>query len=182
MTNNTATTVRAHHSNAQQGTEKTHTLIITVVDRPGAVDRVVGVLRRRRSMLQSFSLAPDTQTDIFRVTAQVKDAEVVVDHLVAQIRKIIDVQEVTNVTSTQAIQRELVLIQVATANVNTDELIAIGLKAGAAVVDTTPAAMTFEATGSPEEINLILTAFQAYTLHDVVRSGCVAMARMATEK
>ncbi|GER89371.1 acetolactate synthase small subunit [Dictyobacter vulcani] len=180
MTNNAVTSVRAHHTNAPQGTAKTHTLIISVVDRPGAVDRVVGVLRRRRSMLKSFALAPDTQPEVFRVTVQVQDAEVVIDHLVAQIRKIIDVQEVINVTAAQAVQLEIVLIQIATSTVQSADLIAAGQQAGATVVDTTPVAMTFEATGSPEEIDQVVAAFQSYPIHDIVRSGCVAMARLSS--
>jgi len=183
MTNTTTTTTpRAHHSNAPQGTEKTHTLIIQVNDRPGAVDRVVGVLRRRRSMLQSLSIAPTSQNEVFRVTAQVKDAEVVVDHLVAQIRKVFDVQQVTNMSPEQAITRELAVIQVETANADSNAIIAAGRAFGAVVIDATPEAVTFEVTGDAAKIAEALATFQQYGIRDVARSGSVALARDAATR
>ncbi|GCE20443.1 acetolactate synthase small subunit [Dictyobacter kobayashii] len=182
MSNSATTTTRAHHTNAPQGTEQTHTLIIVVQDRPGAVDRVVGVLRRRRSMLQSLALAPSTQSDVFRITAQVKDAEVVVDHLVAQIRKVIDVLEVANVTSEQAINRELALIQVGTTNSDSNIIVAAVQQFGATVIDVNPEAVTFEVAGDAEKIAQALAAFQTYGIRDVARSGCVAITRAATTK
>ncbi|GHO84526.1 acetolactate synthase small subunit [Dictyobacter formicarum] len=177
MSNSATTTPRAHHSNAPQGTEKIHTLIILVHDRPGAIDRVVGVLRRRRSMLQSLSIAPDTQNEVFRVTAQVKDAEVVMDHLVAQIRKVIDVQHVTNISSEQAITREMALIQVETATADSNTIIAASQPFGAVVIDAIPEAVTLEVTGDAAKIAEALATFQKYGIRDVARSGSVAIAR-----
>lgn len=182
MSNTATTTPRAHHSNAPQGTEKIHTLIILVHDRPGAVDRVVGVLRRRRSMLQSLAIAPSTQSEVFRVTAQVKDAEVVVDHLVAQIRKVIDVQHVANVSSEQAITRELALIQVETATADSNALIAAGQPFGATVIDATPETVTFEVTGDAAKIAEALETFHKYGIRDIARSGSVAIVRNAATK
>ncbi|GCE06424.1 acetolactate synthase small subunit [Dictyobacter aurantiacus] len=178
----TTTTPRAHHSNAPQGTEKTHTLIILVQDRPGSVDRVVGVLRRRRSMLQSLSIAPGAQSEMFRITAQVKDAEVVVDHLVAQIQKVVDVQHVANVSSEQAITRELAIIQVETANADSNAIISTGQPFGAVVIDATPEAVTLEVTGDAAKIAEALAAFQQYGIRDVARSGPVALTRDAATK
>lgn len=175
----TTTTSRAHHSNAPQGTEKTHTLIIQVNDRPGAVDRVVGVLRRRRSMLQSLSIAPSTQSETFRVTAQVKDTEVVVDHLVAQIRKVFDVQQVTNVSPEQAITHELAVIQVETANADRNAIVAAGQPFGAVVIDATPEAITLEVIGEAAKIAEALATFQQYGIREVARSGPVALERAA---
>jgi acetolactate synthase I/III small subunit len=177
MTNTTPIIARAHHTNAAQGTEKSHTLIITVADRPGAIDRVVGVLRRRRSQLQSLSLGPGAKVETFRVTAQVRDAEVVLEHLIEQLRKIVDVQDVTQVIAAQAITREMVLVQLDTTVAGRQEIINTGEQFAARVVDEAPGTVTLEATGSSEQIDQLLVVLQAYTIHEVARSGSVVVTR-----
>jgi acetolactate synthase I/III small subunit len=177
MTNSIPAISRAHHTNAAQGTEKKHTLIISVADRPGAIDRVIGVLRRRRSQLQSLALGPGVKPETFRVTAQVRDAEVVIDHLIEQIRKIIDVQDVTQVDAERAVTRELVLIQLETTVAGRQEIIKAGEQFSAKVVDEAPGTVTLEATGSGEQIDQLLVVLQAYTIREIARSGSVVVAR-----
>lgn len=179
MTNSSTTISRAHHTNAAQGTEKNHTLIIFVADRPGAIDRVVGVLRRRRSQLQSLSLGPGTQPETFRVTAQVRDAEVVIDHLIEQIRKIIDVQDVTQVVPERAITREMILVQLDVTAANSQAIVKAGEPFAARVVNETNSSITLEATGSIEQIDQLLVALQGYTIREIARSGSVVIAHNA---
>jgi acetolactate synthase I/III small subunit len=182
MTNSLTTAARAHHTNAEQGTEKTYTLIIFIADRPGAIDRLVGVLRRRRSQLQSLVLAPAAESGIFRVTAQVKDAEVVIDHLIEQIRKVIDVQEVIHVASRQAITRELALIQLDTTATDSKTIITAVEQFAVRIADEIPGTLTLEATGSIEQIEQLLLALQAFTIREIARSGGVVIAPVADQK
>src|SRR5215469_2366185 len=118
MTNTAyATTIaRTGCSDAPQGMERVHTLLVLVFDRPGAVDRVVGVLRRRRAHLQSFNLSQTETPDVVRITALVKDTKVGVDHLFEQIRKIVDVREASHALAQEAFLREMALVNVSTAS------------------------------------------------------------------
>src|SRR5450432_351212 len=100
---------RSGQSNLPQGTEQAHTLIIKVEDRPGAVDRVIGLLRRRRANMQTFVLGHSEQPEIVRITVLVNDSEVALEHLVEQMRKIVDVQQVTKLVSSQTVAREIAL-------------------------------------------------------------------------
>ncbi len=100
MTTHTITSAdRSGQSNLPQGVEQAHTLIIKVEDRPGAVDRVIGLLRRRRANMQTFVLGRSEQPEIVRITVVVNDSEVALEHLVEQMRKIVDVRQVTNLVS-----------------------------------------------------------------------------------
>ncbi|GCF08622.1 acetolactate synthase small subunit [Dictyobacter arantiisoli] len=176
MSNSTiATTIRPHHTNAPQGTEKSYTLIVRVVDRPGSVDRVVGVLRRRRSLLQSLTLLPDQQSGVFRITAQVQDAEVVIEHLIEQLRKIIDVTDVYDSATRPSLTRELVLVQVASNGETARSAVAAGQQAGATVVATTAEAVTFELVGSAAQVEQLITALQPYSILEIARSGGVVL-------
>ena len=177
MTNPAAPTNRSGHSDAPQGTERAHTLIVLVNDRPGAVDRVVGILRRRRANMQTFVLGRSEFPDTVRITVSVTDSEVGIDHLIEQLRKTVDVRQVVNLTFQQAITRELALIKVNSSAERSNQIIELGLLFGAVVVDITPEAITLEVTGSGEKIEKLVSLLQEYGIREVARSGSVAMAR-----
>jgi acetolactate synthase I/III small subunit len=175
MTN--ATIQRAGYSDLPRGAEAVHVLIALVEDRPGAVDRVVGVLRRKRANIQSLSMGRGDAPDIVRITALVKDSEVSVENLAEQVRKVIDVRQVTNLTTQQAVIRELVLVKVGTTADNIQEVLAVADQFGAATVSVKIDEITFEISGSEEKILKCINAFQAYDIREIAHSGHVATAR-----
>lgn len=179
MTNTTyATTMnRTGCSDAPQGAERIHTLIILVVDRPGAVDRVVGVLRRRRAQLQSFNLSQTETPDLVRITALVKDTKVGVDHLFEQVRKIVDVREAIHAPAQDVLLREMALVNVSTISASADTVINAAQQLDARTVETTPESITLEMTGTEEQVTAFIEAMRIYGIHDVARSGSVALAR-----
>jgi acetolactate synthase I/III small subunit len=183
MTTHTTTpTDRSGQSNLPQGAEQAHTLIIKVEDRPGAVDRVIGLLRRRRANMQTFVLGHSEQPEIVRITVVVNDSEVALDHLVEQMRKIVDVQQVTKLVSSQTVSRELALIKLNSTYENVQEIVEQTHLFGAHVVDMTPETVTVEVTGSEEKIEKILALLQRYGIREIARSGRVAMARGTGEE
>ncbi len=175
MTN--ATVTRAGQSVLPQGTERTHVLIALVEDRPGATDRVIGVLRRRRARTVSLAVAQTDSAQIVRITALVKDSDVDINHLVEQLRKIVDVRQINNLTTEQAITRELALLKVNATAANFSEVVEAAQQFGAAVVDATAETVTFEVVGSQEKLAKVMHALQTYGLCEVVRTGSVAIAR-----
>ena len=175
MTN--AAVSRAGYSDLSRGTEAVHVLIVLVEDRPGAVDRVVGVLRRKRANTQSLSMGRGDAPDIVRITVLVNDFDVSVDNLVEQVRKVVDVRQATNLTTQQAVIRELVLVKVGTTADNIHEAIATAGQFGAAAVALSPDTITFEVSGSEEKISKCIDALQAYDIREIARSGYIATAR-----
>ena len=183
MTTHTMTsTDRSGQSNLPQGTEQAHTLIIKVEDRPGAVDRVIGLLRRRRANMQTLVLGRSEQPEIVRITAVVNDSEVALEHLVEQMRKIVDVQQVTKLVASQTIARELALIKLNSTYDNVYEIVEQAHLFGAHVVDMTPETVTLEVTGSEEKIEKLLALLQVYGIREIARSGRVSMGRGADEE
>ncbi|HLI91556.1 MAG TPA: acetolactate synthase small subunit [Ktedonobacteraceae bacterium] len=173
----TTHTARAGHSDVPREAMQVHTLIILVEERPGSIDRVIGVLRRRRAHLQSLALGRTEQPDIVRITAVIKDAEVSIDHVVEQLRKIVDVRQVRNLMARQAVTHELALIKVNGTSENCNEIIAGGQRCGAHAVDIADEAVTLEMAGSTEQVEQLIDLLQPYGIREVARSGPVAMAR-----
>ncbi len=183
ITNQQASIDRPGHSDAPQGAERVYALIILVEDRPGAVDRVVGVLRRRRANMQTLTLWRGGLSDssIVRISVFVSDSEVGIDHLVEQLRKIVDVQRVVNLPYQQSVSRELALIKVSSTAENVNAIIDLGTLFGARVLEITPETITLEVTNSEESIEKLVVLLQSYGIRDVARSGSVAIARGADE-
>jgi acetolactate synthase-1/3 small subunit len=178
-----STAVRAGYSDLPRETEALHVLIISVEDRLGAVDRVVGTLRRKRAQMQSLSIGQSETPNVVRITALVKDTDISIDNLAEQVRKIIDVRQVTHLAACRAVIRELVLVKVATTADNLHGILAAADQCGATVVaidpfeDTARDTITFELSGSEEKIANGISALQAYDIREIARSGCVATSR-----
>ena len=107
MTEHAAPPKRAGQANAPQDAARVHILVLFADDRHGALDRVVGLLRRRRANMQTFAIGRSELPNVVRITVVMNDSEVGVDQLVEQLRKIVDVRQVVNLSSKQAVAREL---------------------------------------------------------------------------
>ncbi len=168
---------RAGQSNAPEGTARTHTLVILVHERPGSVDRVVGLLRRRRANMQTLTIGRSEEPDVARVTAVTNDAEVSVEQLVEQLRKVIDVRQVLHLSAENTLERELALIKVAGTPQGASELIELAAQFGAHVADVASETITFELAGSPARVEELLSLLEPFGIREVARTGSVVMPR-----
>ncbi|MBV9691180.1 MAG: acetolactate synthase small subunit [Ktedonobacteraceae bacterium] len=171
---------RAAQSSVPRGSERTYTLVILVNDRPGAVDRVIGLLRRRRASTQALVLVSSELPGVIRVTAQVTDLDVAVDHLLAQLRKVIDVRRAENLTQQQIVTRELALIKVSSSSTTCNEIIECGRLFGAHIVDNTPETVLLEVTANKEKVDELITLLEQYGICELARSGSIAIARQSS--
>ncbi len=172
-----STSERAGQAEAPKGTERSHTLLIMANNEPGMVDRIVGVLRRRRAQPQTISIGQSEMPNVSRITIQVNDSEVGVDQLIEQLRKIVDVRHIVNLSSEQAVARELALVKVNAAAEKRAEIIEMGNLFGAHIVDLTPETVTLEVTGSEEKIEKLVALLQRFGVREIARTGSVAMTR-----
>ncbi len=179
MTKHVLSVERAGHSDAPAGTEHLYTLLIQIIDRPGAVDRIVGLLRRRRANVQTLILERGSNADTARVTMTGVDSEVGVHHVIEQLRKNADVQDVLSLETQHAVMRELALIKVNADAKSVGDVIECGLAFGARAVDMTPETVTLEVVGSAESIEKLTEQLQEFGIREIARSGCVAMTRGA---
>lgn len=172
-----ASSERAGQADAPKGTERSHTLLVLANNEPGMVDRVVGVLRRRRAQPQTISIGQSEIVNVSRITIQVNDSEVGVEQLIEQLRKIVDVRHIVNVTSEQAVARELALVKVSASAETRAEIIETSHHFGAHIVDLAPETVTLEVTGSEEKIEKLVARLQRFGVREIARTGSVAMTR-----
>ncbi|HEX7735875.1 MAG TPA: acetolactate synthase small subunit [Ktedonobacteraceae bacterium] len=173
---------RAGQSSVPVETARTYTLVILIDEKPGAVDRVVGLLRRRRANMQSLTISHSEQPDVTRITAVATDSDVAVGQLIEQMRKVIDVREVNNLSSEQTVTRELALIKVACTPEQTCQIIELARQNGALIADVATESVTLEITGSAAQLEALLALLQPYGIREVARTGSVALPRGTEER
>lgn len=177
MSNISEANTRAGHSVIPQAIAREHTLIVMVQDRPGAVDRVVGLMRRRRANMQTLTLSGSESENVVRVSVTVNDAEVAVEHVVEQLRKILEVRNVTSIDEQQALTRELALIKVGYTAEQKAEVFGVAELFGAHVIEVAADAVTFEVSGSTARVVKCIEQLRPYDIREVARSGRVTMER-----
>nr|BBH88679.1 acetolactate synthase small subunit [Thermosporothrix sp. COM3] len=168
---------RAGHSVINPDAAQTYTLMTVAGDRPGTVDRIINILRRRRANMQTMTIARDAQADQIRVTITVNDTEVGKAYLIEQLRKIVDVQSVEEISATQAVSRELALVNVASTAETTRDILEVGNLFGAHTVDITPDSIVLEITGSSDKVSACIEQLQPFGIREIARSGQVTLAR-----
>jgi acetolactate synthase I/III small subunit len=168
---------RAGQADAQKGTERAHTLLVLANNEPGMVDRVVGVLRRRRAQPQTISIGQSELPNVSRITISMNDSEVGVEQLIEQLRKIVDVRHVVNLSSEQAVAHELALVKVNASAETRAEVIELGHYFGAHIVDLAQETITLEVTGSEEKIEKFVALLKRFGVREIARTGSVAMTR-----
>lgn len=172
---------RAGQTSVPVEAARSYTLVILIDEKPGAVDRVVGLLRRRRANMQSLTISHSEQPDVTRITAVTTDSDVAVGQLVEQMRKVIDVRQVSNLSSGQCVERELALIKVTSNPQNTSEIIELGRQHGAYLADVTATSVTLEVTGNTAHVEALVQLLQPFGLREVARTGSVALPRGTEE-
>ena len=156
---------------------RSHTLVVLVEDHPGVLNRVVSLLRRRSFNINTITVGASEQPGVSRMTLVVEANSQEVEQAGKQLYKLMEVLKVTDITDTNAISHELVLVKVATKPQNRQEVMLAGQIYGAKFVDAKPSSLVMEVTGSQERIDSFVHMVKPYGIREMVRTGPIAMSR-----
>ncbi len=154
-----------------------HTLSVLVEDQPGVLNRVVSLLRRRSFNIDSITVGHSEQPGMSRMTLVVRGEDNEVEQATKQLYKLLEVVKVTDLPSSEAITREMVLVKVAAKGQSRSEVLQLAQVYGARVLDATPNTLMIEATGDEHQIDSFLTMMRVFGIREMVRSGMIAMSR-----
>jgi len=154
------------------------TLIARVEDKPGVLNRVASLFRRRAFNIESLTVGHTETPGISRMTIVVDstrtDAEKVAQHLY----KLVNVIRVEDISDQPAVMRDLALIKVRTPDPRTrSELMQLVDTFRARVVDVGLESLIVEATGTEEKIDGLVEVLRPFGILEMVRTGRVAMVR-----
>ena len=155
-----------------------HVVSALVVDRPGTLNRVSGLLRARSFNIESLTVGTTHEPGRSRMTIAIRGDDGHLRQVLAQLERIIEVLEVTDLTSTPHIELELVLVELDPPRGPAAEqsLNAVLVSAGGETLSTGPDVWRARLAASPETIDHALDALRGHGLRSLVRAGAVAMA------
>lgn len=155
-----------------------HTISVLVENKFGVLTRVAGLFSGRGFNITSLNVAPTHVPELSRMTIVTDGDESTLEQIVKQLNKLINVQEVLDYREGESINRELVLIQVATSGNNRAEIMQISDIFRAKVVDIHHESLTIEITGSESKITKFIQLMESFGIQKVNRTGKIALPRI----
>jgi acetolactate synthase-1/3 small subunit len=159
------------------GAAPKHTVVALVEDKPGVLNRVVSLFRRRGFNIESLTVGPSELPGLSRMTIVVDGASVVIEQVVKQLYKLIDVIKVNDITDQEMVAREVALIKVAASDSKRLEIIKIVEVYQGKILDMTPDSLIVEMTGAEDKIESVIAVLRPFGIKEIVRTGRAAMVR-----
>jgi acetolactate synthase-1/3 small subunit len=153
-----------------------HTIAVLVENKPGVLARVAGLFRRRGFNIESLAVGTTEREDLSRMTIVVSGDDFVLEQVMKQLNKLIEVIKVSDV-SKNSVERELALIKVAANPQNRGEIIEIASIFRGRIVDVARDSFVIEITGDEDKINAFIDLMRQYGIKEVARTGKISMQR-----
>jgi acetolactate synthase-1/3 small subunit len=154
-----------------------HTLVAIVMDKPGVLNRVVSLFRRRGFNIDSIAVGHSEVPHLSRVTIIVNGTTATVEQVRKQMDKLIDVVKIFDITSEKSNSRELALVKVKATSATRSDIIEIADIFRANIVDVASESLTIEVTGDEDKIESMLKLLHGFGIKEIARTGRVAMVR-----
>ena len=152
-----------------------HTLVAIVQDKPGVLNRMASLFRRRGFNIESIAVGHSEVTNLSRVTIIVNGSNAMVEQVRKQLDKLIDVVRVSDISAEKITTRELALIKVKTNSATRSEIIEIADIFRANIVDVTADSIMIEITGDEEKIESMMKLLKGFGIREIARTGRIAM-------
>ena len=154
-----------------------NTLVLHVEDRPGVLNRVASLFRRRGFNIESLTVGHTEKPGVSRMTVVVDTDSHGVARLEANLYKLVHVLQVQNVTHLPSVFRDLAIIKVTTTPDTRAEIMQLAHVFRARVLDVNHDTMLLETTGAEDKINSFVEVLRGYGIVEMARTGRVAVTR-----
>ena len=153
------------------------TLIALVEDKPGVLNRVASLFRRRAFNIASLTVGHTEHPGISRMTIVVDSHRTDVQKVAQHLRKLVNVIRVEDVTERPAVERDLALIRVQADSGARSDVMQLVDTFRARVVDVGLDTLMIEVTGTEEKVDGLVEVLRPFGIIEMVRTGRVAMVR-----
>ena len=155
-----------------------HIISIMVENKFGVLSRVSGLFSGRGFNIETISVGPTLDPSMSQMTIITEGDERIIEQIIKQLNKLIDVIKVVDLAEKDYIVRETALIKIHTSRPeDRGEALRITEIFRARVVDSTPTTYTIEITGDEKKIDAIINLLRPLGIKDVIRTGKIAIAR-----
>ena len=156
-----------------------HIISVLIENESGALARVAGLFAARGYNIESLTVAPIEDPTLSRMTLVTYGDENVIEQIVKQLNKLVDVVKLLDLTEGAHIERELMMVKVKADNSLREELKRLADIFRANIIDVTSVSYTIELTGTSAKLDAFLLAVPEEAVIEVVRSGPLGISRGA---
>ncbi|MBM4424830.1 MAG: acetolactate synthase small subunit [Chloroflexi bacterium] len=156
-----------------------HTFAAYVEDKPGVLNRVASLFRRRAFNIESLTVGHTEQPGVSRMTIAVEADDLTARRVEAMLYKLVNVLRVDDLTARSTVERDLALIKVAVTPTNRTEVMQLADVFRARIVDVTNESVIVETTGTEDKIEGLIEVLRPFGIIEMARTGIVSMSRGA---
>jgi len=159
-----------------------YTISVLVENQFGVLARIAGLFSGRGFNIDSLSVGETDDPTISRITLVVTGNDTIIEQVMKQLNKLIDVIKVNDLTKDEFIDRELALIKVNADGKSRSQIMQIVDVFRGNIVDVAATTITVEITGDEDKVLGIMNLLRDFGIREVVRSGKIAIARAREKK
>ncbi|HEY2511307.1 MAG TPA: acetolactate synthase small subunit [Polyangiaceae bacterium] len=154
-----------------------HTFLAYLEDRPGVLNRVASLFRRRAFNIESLTVGRTEREGVSRMTLVMRADDDAARRLEANLYKLVNVLAVEDVSHSPTVVRELALIKVRADESVRAQVMQLCEVFRARMLDVAPETLVVEITGAQDKIDGLIEMLRPYGILELVRTGAVAMTR-----
>ena len=156
-----------------------HTFVTLVENKPGVLNRIASLFRRRNFNIESITAGRTEKPDVSRMTIVVHcpNGEIDAHRIEANLYKLVNVIDVQDVTHQPSVTRDLALIKVQVGPERRAEVNGLAEIFRARIVDVAPDSVIVEITGTEDKIEGMIELLRPIGIVEMVRTGQVSMTR-----
>jgi acetolactate synthase-1/3 small subunit len=154
-----------------------HVISVLVDNEPGVLSRISGLFSGRGFNIESLNVAETLDPSISRMTLVTSGNEQIIEQIIKQLNKLVNVIKVFDLTGSDFVEREMAMIRVNAESSSRAEVLRILEIFRGRVVDVSPKSYTFEITGDEKKIQAVIELLAPFGIIEIVRTGKVAIAR-----
>jgi len=154
-----------------------HTISVLVENKFGVLSRISGLFSGRGYNIESLSVNKTLNTDVSVMTIVTTGDDAVIEQIIKQLRKLVNVLRVRDVSQMEHIEREMLLVKVRTEKTTRSELFNIISTFRGKTIDITNNSLVVEITGVNDKVMAFLKVLEPYGIIEVVRTGAIAVSR-----
>ncbi|MDD2836291.1 MAG: acetolactate synthase small subunit [Methanothrix sp.] len=156
-----------------------HTIAVIVENKSGVLTRIAGLFSRRSFNIDSLSVGATDNPDYSRMTITVHGDRDVLEQVIKQLSKLINVIRVSELEAGESVERELAIIKVNADKESRSEIMQIVNIFRAKIIDVSHRSMIIEVTGDEEKVDAIVQLLRQFGIKEIARTGKVSMVRGA---
>jgi acetolactate synthase-1/3 small subunit len=154
-----------------------HIISLLMENEAGALSRVAGLFSARAYNIESLTVAPTEDETLSRMTIVTSGSDEVIEQIVKQLNKLIDVVKVLDLNDGRFIERELMLVKVKATSSFREEMKRMSDIFRGRIIDVADDAYTIELTGTGAKLDAFLEALDKNAILETVRTGASGIGR-----